>query len=140
MAEEAATLDLVGLLRQWLDAWNRYDFDAGMSVYAHDAVFTSHGIGAFEGQAAIRVFNEDWLASFEGMTGKFEEVRDLGNGVTFAVIVLDSRPLGSSVDVRLRFASVAEWANGLIVRTRNYTDIDEARAAAERLAGEPVDG
>jgi uncharacterized protein (TIGR02246 family) len=135
-SEESTSPDLGELLRQWLDAWNRHDFDALMSVYAHDAVFTSHGIGAFEGQAAIRVFNEDWLASFEGMTGKFEEVRDLGNGVTFAVIVLDGRPLGSSADVRLRFAAVTEWTRGRIVRIRNYTDIDEARAAAERLAEE----
>jgi hypothetical protein len=52
------------------------------------------------------------------------------------VIVLSGRPLASSVDVRLRFASVAEWTNGLIVRIRNYTDIDEAHAAAERLAEE----
>jgi hypothetical protein len=52
------------------------------------------------------------------------------------VIVLGGHPLASSVDVRLRFASVAEWTNGLIVRIRNYTDIDEAHAAAELLAEE----
>jgi ketosteroid isomerase-like protein len=136
MLEESTTPDLVELLRQQLDAWNRRDFDAGMSFYTHDAVFTSHGIGAFEGHAAIRAFNEDWLASFEGMTGEFEEVRDLGNGVTFVVIVLDGRPLGSSGDVRLRYAAVAEWRQGQTTRVRNYTDIDEARAAAELLAGE----
>jgi hypothetical protein len=28
------------------------------------------------------------------------------------------------------------WEDGLIVRVTNYTDIDEARAAAERLAEE----
>ena len=49
MPEESATPDLVELMRQQLDAWNRRDFDAPMSFYAHDAVFTSHGIGAFEG-------------------------------------------------------------------------------------------
>jgi uncharacterized protein (TIGR02246 family) len=136
MSEESTTPDLVELVRQLQDAWNRRDLDAAMSFYAQDAVFTSHGIGAFEGRTAIRGFNEDWLASFEAMTGKYEEVRDLGSGVTFAVLVLSGRPLASSVDVRLRFASVAEWTNGLMVRIRNYTDIDDARAAAERLAKE----
>jgi ketosteroid isomerase-like protein len=69
MAEESTTPDVAELTRQQLDAWNRRDFDAAMSFYAHDAVFTSHGIGAFEGRTAIRGFNEDWLASFEAMTG-----------------------------------------------------------------------
>jgi ketosteroid isomerase-like protein len=136
MSQEATTPDLVELTRQLQDAWNRRDLDAAMSFYAQDAVFTSHGIGAFEGRTAIRGFNEDWLTSFEAMMGEYEEVRDLGSGVGFAVVVLSGRPLASSVDVRLRFASVTEWTNGLIVRIRNYTDIDEARTAAERLAEE----
>jgi hypothetical protein len=33
-------------------------------------------------------------------------------------------------------ASVATWTNALIERTTTYPDIDEARAAAERLAQE----
>ncbi len=43
-----------------------------------------------------------------------------------------------SADVRLRYASVGTNADGLIVSTRNYTNVDEARAAAERLAKERV--
>jgi hypothetical protein len=31
---------------------------------------------------------------------------------------------------------VYEWAQGKVVRQMTYTDIDEARAAAERLAAE----
>jgi hypothetical protein len=34
------------------------------------------------------------------------------------------------------FASVVEWNDGMIDRMTNYTDIDEARAAAEHLANE----
>jgi hypothetical protein len=36
----------------------------------------------------------------------------------------------------MRFASVAVFADGVLVRHTLYTDIDEARAAAERLAQE----
>ena len=35
-----------------------------------------------------------------------------------------------------RSALVFTWADGLIVKETNFTDVDEARAAAERLAGE----
>jgi hypothetical protein len=34
------------------------------------------------------------------------------------------------------YAPVAIWAEGLIERVTMYSDIDEARVAAERLAGE----
>jgi hypothetical protein len=40
----------------------------------------------------------------------------------------------------MRSASVAVFAGGVLVRHTLYTDIDEARAAAERLAQERADG
>jgi hypothetical protein len=46
-----------------------------------------------------------------------------------------SRPR-SSGEVRLRSGVVGEWVDGVIVRVTIYPDIDEARAAAERLAEE----
>ena len=46
------------------------------------------------------------------------------------------RPLGCIGSVQLRFASITIWADGLVERLTTYTDIDEARAAARRLAQE----
>jgi hypothetical protein len=36
--------------------------------------------------------------------------------------------------VRLRYAAVAVWGAGMVERVTNYSDIEAARAAAERLA------
>jgi len=43
---------------------------------------------------------------------------------------------GSTRFVERRMASVSTWAHGLIERNTTYLDIDEALAAAERLAEE----
>ena len=43
---------------------------------------------------------------------------------------------GSTGWVQTRIADVVTWAGGLIERQTAYTDVDEARAAAERLAQE----
>jgi hypothetical protein len=60
----------------------------------------------------------------------------VGNGVTLSVIVQEGRPVGSTAHVQMRFAGVTTWVDGLIERNTNYTDIDEGRAAAGRLAEE----
>src|SRR5205814_59616 len=135
-----------------------------------------------------RGFWEDWFASYGELGIEQEEILDLGNGVVFAVLIQKARlvggsgevrlryaavgvwadglvvPLGGctglvdigvvrdphdqavliqkarlvggSGEVRLRYAAVGVWADGLVVRVTNYTDVDEARAAAERLAEE----
>jgi hypothetical protein len=66
-----------------------------------------------------------------------EEVRDLGNGVTFGLFLMRGRPARRSAFVELRYAGVSAWTDGLIEQVTTYLDIDEARAAAERLAKEP---
>jgi ketosteroid isomerase-like protein len=133
MADESATPDLVALVRRSIEA---EDLEAALSFYAPDAVWDASpwGMGVFEGQAAVRAFFEDWSGSYAGLDWKAEEIRDLGNGVTFAVILQKGRVAGSSGSVQLRYAAVAEWIDGLIVRNTTYTDIDEGRAAAERRA------
>jgi hypothetical protein len=67
-----------------------------------------------------------------------EEIVDLGNGVVFAVFSQHARLAGSTAEVRLRQPAVAIWADDLAVRLTMYpeSDIDEARATAERLAQE----
>ncbi len=132
--EKSTTPDLIELVRRSLEAESP---EATISFYAPDAVWDASpwGMGVFEGREAVRGFFEDWAGSYTDMEWKAEEIRDLGHGLIFAVILQKGRLVGGSGFVQLRYASVAEWSDGLIKRNTTYTDIDEGRAAAERLAG-----
>jgi ketosteroid isomerase-like protein len=138
MPEESATPDPRELMRRSLDAINRRDFDVFMSFWGPDPVsYTSAGgLGTFAGRAAVRVFFEEWVSSYEELEVMAEDVLDLGNGVTYAVLSQTGRPIGSSGEVRFRFAYVGLSVDGLVARVTNYADLDAARAAAERLAEE----
>ena len=135
MSQESTTPDLVERWRQMEDAFLRRDFDALMSFYAPDAKWDAPpGIGSFEGAAAIRSFLEEWLGAYEEYEHKQTEAQDLGNGVVFVTLRLDGRPVGSRGRLQERYAFTVVWAAGMIVRVMVSRDIDEARAAAERLA------
>jgi hypothetical protein len=53
----------------------------------------------------------------------------------FAVVVQNGRPAGSPGRLRQREGWVVVWVGGLIARL-TISEVDEARAAAERLAEE----
>jgi len=137
MSEESTTPDLVELTRRAYEAFNRRDFDAALSISIPDVVWDSSSMmGVYEGAAAVRALWEAWLGSYEEFEQELEEVRDFRNGVSFYVVLQRGRLIGSTAFVEARYASVVEWADGLVTRATTYADIDEARAAAERLAEE----
>lgn len=138
MSEESATPDPVALVRESIDAGDRGDLEALLALYSPDATWdmSNVGMGEFKGLAAIRGFLEDWFGLYEEMRWEAEEIRDLGNGVTLAVVAQKGRPRGSTGEVQVRSAGVTIWTNGLTELVTNYADIDEGRAAAERLAEE----
>jgi ketosteroid isomerase-like protein len=142
VAEESTTPDSVERWQQASEAAERGDFDAVMSVYASHAVWDASlaGVGTFEGLPAIRSFLEDWIGEYEEYEYEQEDGLDLGNGVVFVVGRVDGRPAGSTGRVRERWAFTSVWAAGRIVRVMVGNDIDEARAAAERLTQERADG
>jgi len=136
MSEESTTPDPVELLGSAFEATNRRDLDAVASSFAEDATFDGRALGDhFEGRAAIRGFIEEWFGAYEELEYELEEVRDLGTGVVFAVVVQNGRPAGSAGHVRQREGWIFVWARGLIARL-TISEVDEARAAAERLADE----
>jgi SnoaL-like domain len=116
----------------------RSDVDAVISAYARDAEWdgSDAGIGIFQGAAAIRSFLEDWLGAFEEYEHEHEVLQDLGNGVMFAVVRMEASPVGSPGRVQHRWSLTVLWAAGMIEQVIARNDIDEARAAAERLAQE----
>ena len=137
MTEESTTPDLVEAIRASVEAVNRRDWDAVESFFAPDAVDVGvEAIGTFEGAAGTRGYYEDLASSLDDFHVETQEIIDLGNGVTFAVVLIPGHPFGSSGDVQMRFGSVASWTEAVIERQTGDMDIDAARAAAERLAGE----
>jgi uncharacterized protein (TIGR02246 family) len=136
MSEESTTPDLVELVGRAIEAANRRDLDAAASSFAEDASFDGRALGDhFDGRAAIRSFLEDWFGAYEELEFGLEEVRDLGNGVVFAVVVQNGRPAGSAGHLRQREGWVFLWIRGLIARLA-VSEVEEARAAAERLAAD----
>jgi ketosteroid isomerase-like protein len=138
MPEESAIPDLVELVQRSVDAVNRRDFDQFADFFGSDSVWdlSPMGLGIYEGSSAVRAFVEDWNGSYEEFELVLEEVLDLSNEVVFAVVVQRARLTDSTAEVRMRYASVNSQAGAVFERITNYTDIDEARAGAERLAEE----
>ena len=137
MPEESTSPALVELVRQTFEAANRRDFDALMSFFASDSVWEAVSLGtSFEGVPAIRGFFEDWLGPYEDYEMQPDEILDLGGGVVFVVTRFTARPVGSAGGgMTRRRPLVFTWAEGLVARVTAHPDsIDEARAAAERLA------
>jgi ketosteroid isomerase-like protein len=138
MPEESTTPDLAEITGRGVDAVNRRDFDALMSYATPDLVYDTSpsGFGIYEGLAAIRAFITGYWDTFEEFWLELEEFVDLGNGVAVAVARHHARPIGSNAPIQAREAQVTEWVEGRVVRVTVYIDIDDARAAAERLADE----
>jgi ketosteroid isomerase-like protein len=136
MSEDSTTPDLVELARRAFQPTASRDIGGIMSFYRPDAVWDllTGGLGVFQGRAAIREFMEDWFRSYDRIETDLEQVVQLGSGVTFVVPVQKGRLAGSSAEVEVRYAAVIVWEDGLIESVTNYTDLDEARTAAERLA------
>jgi ketosteroid isomerase-like protein len=138
VSQESTTPDPVELAGRQLEAANRHDLDAFMSVFATDAVYDASrdGIGVYEGPAAIRELIGGWWGTFDDLRLTPEEVLDLGGGVLFASIRHDARPVGSAAQVSTRQAYVSVFQGGKVAHVTVYGDTEEARAAAERLAEE----
>jgi hypothetical protein len=94
------------------------------------------GVGVFRGRDAIRRFIDGWLQNYEEFEFELEEVRDLGHGVAWAVVLPRGRPRGGTSFVELRYGNCAVSADGLIELMVFSTDINAGRAAAECLAEE----
>ena len=138
MSQESTTRDLVELTRQAFDAGSRHDIDAIMGFHVPGAIWdlSDLGLGTFDGSAAIRGFVEDWFATWQDLVLEAEEIVDLGQGVVFAPVREEGRPTASGGHVEQQRGWVTLWVEGNITRIVIYLEIDEARAAAERLAEE----
>jgi ketosteroid isomerase-like protein len=123
------------LLREHIEAATSRDFGAAVGVFAQGAVWDRSPVGqeVIEGRDAIRAFIEDWNAVFDDYVLGLEEFHDLGGGVTFVLMSQRGRPRTGGGFVEEPYAAVVLWEDGLIARVAVYPQLDDARAAAERI-------
>lgn len=137
VSEERATPSLAELTRRLIDAGNRRDLDAAMSMFAADVVWESlDGLGVFDGATAVRGFLSDWLSSYEVFAIELEQILDMGSGVAFVLGRQGGRLLGASGRVEQPSAWSMTWEQGLAAHIVAGMDVDGVRVAAERLAEE----
>jgi hypothetical protein len=138
MSEESTPPDLVELTRHAIESGAGGDVDASLSHYTSESVWDMSrvGLGEYTGFESIRRFVTDWIGLYEELRVELREILDLGGCVTLAVAHMDGRLVGSTAHVAVDYASVITWSDAAIVRATHYSEIDEARAAAERLAEE----
>ena len=138
MSEESTTPALAERMRRLVDIVNRRAWGELADVFTRDGVLdlSDLGLGAYEGADAISAFVKEWIGAYDEWEAVMGEVLELDNGVVFTVNQQVARPTGSSGNVRLHDAYVFICEDSRIVRWTAYQDIDEARAAAERLAEE----
>ena len=107
-------------------------------IFAPEAVYdlSPAGLGVYEGLAAIRALFEDWWSAYDELESELEVV-GLGNGVHFVALLQKGRPVGSTAVVQLRQGWVMVL-DGMVARV-TADALEEARAAAERLAQERAD-
>jgi ketosteroid isomerase-like protein len=144
MAEESTTPDLIERMRRGFEAISSGDLDGALRFFTHDAVVDmTRTVGVVvHGRDAFRAFQEDWLAGYDEVAYSAEEIVDAGNGVAFVRVLQTARPKGTVGHVTQREPNVLVSEDGRVVRVIIYpeSELDEARAAAERLAQERADG
>jgi ketosteroid isomerase-like protein len=138
MSEERGTSDLVELTRRQFGCAKVGDWDGVLTFYSPDTDWdmTPGGLSKYDGPAALRRFFVEWSGSYKEWDVELEEVSDLGDGMVLAVALTRGKPGRGAGWVELRFATIARWIDGRIARITSYTDIDEARTAAARVARE----
>jgi hypothetical protein len=137
VADESTTPDLLELNRRMIEADTFDEFAMfAEQFFAPTAVWQTHAGNTMKGRGAIVAFVRDYWSMWDDHHHYVEENVDLGHGVIRGVVREHGRMKGSDAYVEARWAFVGLLIEGPCVRFAGYSDLDEGRAAAERLAQE----
>jgi ketosteroid isomerase-like protein len=122
----------VEIAKRSVDAFNRRDVDALLSLATPDSVMTSQLLDAsadFQGREGLESFFVMLSESWEEFRSVIEDYRDLGD----QVLLLGrntARGKGSGVTVDAPTAAIVDFRDGKVARIRLYLDQSEALRAA----------
>jgi uncharacterized protein (TIGR02246 family) len=137
MPDQPATGDLVELVRQTNDAWNRRDLDTFMSLHSPDVVYrpiatftdTRERRGRDELRRFMEEFSEAWADDF---TIQLDTVRVYGDTV-IARLRFTGHAKASGIEIAERIFEVFRFRGGMIAGIEDFVDREDALRAVGEL-------
>lgn len=131
----------VELARRGIEAFNAGDQASVLGFLDPEVeVFTAPGLinaGTYHGIDGFLAWAAQWLEAWDDFRNEIERVYAVGNDHVVVELWQAARGAGSGIPVEMRIAYMFEVRDQRATRLHLYPDAAEARAAAERLSGEP---
>jgi ketosteroid isomerase-like protein len=124
--------DLATEFRRGMEAYSRGDYDAALAGFDPHIEWTVHAsvvpdAATYHGHEGVRRFWESWEEAISGMALEVEECRLVAKDRVLAVTRAHGKGAGSGAPVESgRFAQIADFQDGLVVRVRLYGDVGRA--------------
>jgi ketosteroid isomerase-like protein len=135
---EMAEDDLATRFREGMEAYSRGDYEAALEGFDPAIEWSVHetlvpDAGTYHGHQGVKRFWKTWEEAISRMALEIEECRCVGEDRVLAIVRAHGRGAGSGAPVASgRFAQIAEFREGLVVRVRLFGDVQHALDA---LAG-----
>jgi ketosteroid isomerase-like protein len=127
------TSENFGIIHDWIEAFNRRDFDAAVDTLDPEAELhewpTAPGARTYHGHDGARQAIESWFEAWEWMQVEVEDIVDVGDRV-FVTLHQRAKGKGSAVEVEMRSFNVYTFRDGLVTRMELFTEREPAIAAA----------
>jgi ketosteroid isomerase-like protein len=138
--------DLAQSFRLGMEAYSRGDYEAAVAGFdpaiewSVDASLMPDA-ATYHGHEGVKRFWETWAEAISGMELEVEECRCVAPNRVFAIARAHGTGAGSGAPVASgRFAEIADFRDGRVVRVRLYGDVSRARRAAGLPEHPAVDG
>jgi ketosteroid isomerase-like protein len=119
-------------VREWVAAWNRGEVDALIEGAAPDhewVVAREHPDSTtHRGKEAVAGYLRDWIETMPDLRIAVAEIEEAGDRV-LVVMEMKGTGAGSGAETAVRTAVVTTFREGVAVRTEEFLDPEEARAA-----------
>jgi uncharacterized protein len=123
----------IEMLRSGYEAFNRGDWDAVFDFAPPDfELQTAERVinpGTYHGREEARRFFEDFFEPFEQVVVEVEELIESGD-LILALVLVRSRPIGSTAVVENRVAHLWTTRDGEIIRLQIFPERERALEAA----------
>jgi ketosteroid isomerase-like protein len=128
--------DLPMTFRRGLEAYSRGDYEAAIVGFDPAIEWSVHAsltpdATTYHGHEGVKQFWETWAEAISGMALEIEECRCVGQDRVLAITRAHGTGAGSGAPVASgRFAQIADFRNGRVVRVRLYGGVAPALDAA----------